>query len=315
MASRQIVNHVPKSSNTDNESRSCPSCGGLNPLEAVFCENCGASVTSPLHCPHCGKPVSPVADICEACGTWLLDGHCKFCYAEIEPGSAFCQECGNAQDGIVCPQCGTKNIFDFCSACNTPLTEAARQTLAAIKNDPKVQSFIAANAQAVKATKALADLDIALAKLENETRATPLAEVHHDESPHSSFFSAEFLENISEGNPSQNAAQQRAQQKRQAQDEDLAKRHEKLKQLQELRDQRSQAQHEQTVAADKAAQAAGDLQTQQFGTNQQARCFANAVRPQKNGGWLCNYTGTVHPGPNDCAEPGLGGRWLIVDEP
>lgn len=63
---------------------------------------------------------------------------CTFCGAPMEPGDTVCEECGMPVDGVVCPQCGTRNYRTFCSHCNMPLTKAAQRVVEKAKEDPKV---------------------------------------------------------------------------------------------------------------------------------------------------------------------------------
>ena len=65
-------------------------------------------------------------------------GRCTFCGAHMEPGETICEECGMPVDGVICPQCGTRNYRTFCCRCNAPLTKAAQRAVEKAKNDPKV---------------------------------------------------------------------------------------------------------------------------------------------------------------------------------
>src|SRR5438105_9409211 len=44
----------------------CTNCGGDNPADAAFCEQCGRRLE--LLCPACNAPVSPSAQFCKKCG-------------------------------------------------------------------------------------------------------------------------------------------------------------------------------------------------------------------------------------------------------
>ncbi len=102
----------------------CPNCQSLQPDGAVFCDECGASLTqstvpparpaSPppttamTTCPTCGKPVVAGEAFCDNCGAALgatppppvaaeaPSGGltCVSCDALLEPGSQFCDMCG-----------------------------------------------------------------------------------------------------------------------------------------------------------------------------------------------------------------------------
>src|SRR6516165_5276171 len=47
----------------------CPNCGGENPAESAFCEQCGRKLE--LLCPACRAPVSVGARFCRKCGISL----------------------------------------------------------------------------------------------------------------------------------------------------------------------------------------------------------------------------------------------------
>ncbi len=80
--------------------------------------------------------------------------------------------------------------------------------------------------------------------------------------------------------------------------------------LEALREQRGRMERDQADAAAQVEAASKALQAIQFTTHQEARCFANAFKPDHCKGWLCNYAGVIHASPNECAEPGQGGVWL-----
>ena len=68
-----------------------------------------------------------------------FSGRCTFCGAPMEAGETVCEECGMPADGVVCPNCGTRNYRTFCSCCNSPLTRAAQRAIEKAQDDPKVQ--------------------------------------------------------------------------------------------------------------------------------------------------------------------------------
>lgn len=45
----------------------CPSCGPRPEADAVFCSNCGRSLSA-RHCGGCGTPMAPGQKFCESCG-------------------------------------------------------------------------------------------------------------------------------------------------------------------------------------------------------------------------------------------------------
>jgi uncharacterized OB-fold protein len=85
-------------------SRTCPSCGEVNPEGTRFCQNCGSKLGIE----------KPSGNVCKACG------------AANSPESRFCGECGAklepaAPAEIKCPGCGTVNPpgTRFCGECGT----------------------------------------------------------------------------------------------------------------------------------------------------------------------------------------------------
>jgi len=78
-------------------SKSCSSCGALNPADARFCTGCGQSLQpDPAEgstCRSCSKPVVPGAKFCPYCGESLII-KCTGCGHELMPGQKFCAECG-----------------------------------------------------------------------------------------------------------------------------------------------------------------------------------------------------------------------------
>lgn len=297
----------------------CNNCGYENELGAKFCAECGANLSSLLNCPNCGSKVYPDADICEACGEWLLKGKCYFCYADLTGDEKFCPICGNSTQGIICPTCGTHNIFDFCKKCNTPLTEAAQEELKKVSENPffkqlenlsseidllkeesineeelkkeieKAEKELAKEKQkyeeALKKEKEI-QMMMRLEQLSNNTRSstnsTKKEEVKNDiqEKP---FMSEEHVKYI-----------ERAKQTLQNAEERMKERLNKERELQQELNKVSQL---------------------TFATAQEARRFFNATKPKlypdKPKYWECNYVHYMHPGPHDCARPELGGRWVF----
>ncbi|NPV10442.1 MAG: zinc-ribbon domain-containing protein [Ignavibacteria bacterium] len=142
-SSKQAKGNLVTSSERMEEPRVvCSECGTENEEESSFCANCGVALSPARKCPQCDALILPGADICEACGAWLLEGQCKFCYAPLEEGAKFCAECGNPADGIPCPQCGNMSYFDFCKHCGIPLTPQARQSIEDLKRTIEAQGLL-----------------------------------------------------------------------------------------------------------------------------------------------------------------------------
>ena len=61
------------------------------------------------------------------------------------------------------------------------------------------------------------------------------------------------------------------------------------------------------------------LQQQTFADNQSARMFYTSIKVllpelvktkvKQVTGWLCNFANVIHPAPQNCSEPNLGGEW------
>ena len=142
----QPVPYVQKARGFDADSvksqeQRCSSCGYWNTGLASFCADCGAFLRTPATCPKCSAAVLPDADICEACGSWLLEGLCTFCAAPVAESQAYCGNCGNPAAGIACPRCGQSSIFDFCGTCAIPLSNQARELARAAALDPAQQKL------------------------------------------------------------------------------------------------------------------------------------------------------------------------------
>lgn len=89
-------------------------------------------------CLHCGASVEAKYELCPVCGGKLVD-YCTFCGAPMQEGDVDCPECGMPSEGVVCPNCKTRNFRSFCRQCSQPLSRAARRAVEKAKQDPKVQ--------------------------------------------------------------------------------------------------------------------------------------------------------------------------------
>lgn len=259
-------------------------------------------------CRHCGHITTAGADICESCGAWQLEGQCCFCYAAVKPGQKFCGGCGNPPEGITCKQCGTHSISDFCPKCTNTVSRDAAGYLEQFKKSSEVVEILqqvntlnadmeAISASQTKKTEQPADTDW-LNQLENyekrfqqDSKAEQKAGQEPVPPPKFTFGT--------DGNKDVSQALSSADQ--------VAK----LPDLMALEQRRAEL--ESKIAA---------LQQRAFSNNQEARKFYTSLRvtiPQIRTvetvtpvvvGWQCNFAGLVHPRPENCERPGLGGVWV-----
>ncbi len=291
----------------------CVSCGTVNPPEAEYCLECGSMLNAPLFCPHCGKPVNPGADICTFCGEWLLDGRCKFCYAEIPDDASFCPECGNDKNGIVCPSCGTKSIFDFCSKCNKPLTEYARSAAVAAQKDPEAKNFIETVRESISLERELSEIERLIEEAgKNKEGQSPSIAAVSPVKP--SFFSDAQIKEIL-GSEKTIAKAEKIKEEEAARNEQLEEqriRAVKDAEFDALMMKKAELEKKKSAAEKAANEAMLKFRNKKFTTQQEARRYHMAMKPPEVTGWLCNFTNTVHlcpEGPNACDEPKLGGYW------
>lgn len=95
MASQMPGMMAPGAQAQQQQTKPCPKCGTMNPVNMKFCGNCGADTTvaaGSKPCIKCGKPVPPGLKFCGECGAPQVlkcpDGH------EVPGGMKFCPECG-----------------------------------------------------------------------------------------------------------------------------------------------------------------------------------------------------------------------------
>ena len=285
----------------------CPNCGAEVPEGALFCPECGFNLNGPSFCPNCGAEAKPDADICEVCKAWLLEGQCMFCYAQLPPDAAFCAECGNPKDGIICPDCGILSIFDFCSKCGRPLTEGAIAAMELAEKDPDAKKLV----DSVKETIAIdTELDEIEALLQSEglseTGPSPV------KSKMGRFSDSKMAALLKTGSDADASAARKADEARK--EEERVKKQDDERKLSMIRDaqaRKADLERQRAKAQADAEEAQRILANKTFQSHQDARRFHNAMKivgPRK---WRCNAFGVDHDnGPNDCANPAQGGRWI-----
>ncbi len=297
----------------------CNNCGYENEPGAKFCAECGESLSSILTCPNCGSKVYPDADICEACGEWLLKGKCFFCYADLSGNEKFCPECGNPTEGIICPNCGKHNIFDFCKKCNTPLTEAAQEELNKIKENPffkqlenlslEIDSLAEESINEEELKKQIEESEKQLAKEKQKYE-----EALRKEKEIQLMMRLEQVSN-NRGAPNNSTKKEEINNSTPAKpfmSEDHLKAIERAKQTIQNAEERKK---ERLNKERELQQELNKVSKLTFATAQEARRFFNATKPklypEKPKYWECNFVHFMHPGPHDCARPELGGKWVF----
>jgi len=268
-------------------------------------------------CPHCGSTCIATADLCEACGQWLLDGQCRYCYQPFKPGQRFCTHCGNPPEGIVCKQCNVKTHFDVCPTCHSPLSRRAGPAQEAMREEGQMILDAVREMMTVATEDEAKRLKKALGQLEDYYGQDPPA-APAGGSPAAGFgFTGEQADVSAELRKSKAAEQARvdkasAEAERQAEDQaridGVNKRIERVE-----RDKKN------ALLADKIRK----LQERTFPDAQSARMYSMQVQGVLEHlgvceswlGWKCNRFGCVHyNGPMGCSAPESGGRWVCESE-
>ena len=83
------------------QTKACPKCGAIVPINSTFCPNCGAPLQGTqnqgmIKCPKCGTESPPGTKFCPNCGTSLVPQmvKCPSCGFESPAGTKFCPNCG-----------------------------------------------------------------------------------------------------------------------------------------------------------------------------------------------------------------------------
>lgn len=318
----------------DSATTACRSCHHLNPGTASFCEECGETLAGPMRCGNCQSATHPGADICEACGTWLLTGQCMFCYASVEEGESFCAECGNPAQGVHCHRCGQVSIFDFCKTCGQALTEQANLAVAQAAADPDLHGLAALASALVPVDMApvndpaLGAPDAGDEALQQAARQAALSLRAYRESIREVPTPAPTARApggiLSESQKAQISQLNDAiaQEARRREEEALRQRLEAERQRREAQLRQEQALQRQRDLRDQLLKEMAKLSGKTFWSHQEARRFSMAllagIPPEllaelkRSGlGWRCNAYDCIHDTPSDCADPSKGGVWLV----
>lgn len=253
-------------------------------------------------CPFCGQPVRAGAAVCLHCGRALVPGKCSFCGAAMKPSARFCTQCGQPREGLLCPVCGTLNARNFCRKCNAPLTEMARQAVAAAQEDP---AFRLVQAKAAELA-VLHDRIEKLRKTDGRSESSPeLSETDRallDEY-------ARVLQSVGASAPVQPPVQEKETEARvQYADAVLS--------LDEIMTAYREKVAEMNAALSAMVPPPGFVPEQQRDYYSARRVASVHTEYDLSGYqptvWKCNLCGALHNCPSECAEPQLGGTWVYV---
>lgn len=268
---------------------SCPVCGKHNEQGAHYCEYCGAALTG-KKCPSCGAWVYEDEDICEQCGIFLVKGKCSFCGGEMEEQDVYCAECGAPKGGIVCPECHIHTFFSFCPVCGKPLTGLAETLLQAASREP-----LFAN----------------MKKLSEELKV--LQETYNSRRDFTETGKPVCISGYLEKKKKDNERlRERLLAVMQQGGHTLVNREEKTK-----KEHCSDSEMEELIHRKEAElqQILDQMQTAPLESSALARNYSMARKPMGVVmGWKCNYKHFIHKGPQECACPQKGGKWVVGNE-
>lgn len=251
--------------------------GGVKSQPDVRAAQAPQKVACATECPFCGAMMDSEADFCESCQRYVKSTVCSFCGTPMVDGETYCPECGNPRGSVVCPVCHTFNEFSFCKQCGTPLTDEARDLVAAMKGNQEYQQLMAVCDELQRLDKCLpfnseADIEQEAANERLKRRVQELLQKDGLRIAH-------FVERPS---PRMRA-------------EELArKKTEQIALLNELLDK---------------------FAIKPTPSPAIARNYAMASKPAGvRLAWVCNYKHAMHSSPCGCAKPQLGGKWIILDK-
>jgi hypothetical protein len=280
-----------------------------------------ATPAEALVCPVCRASTLPGADICEACGSWLLQGRCMFCAAAVAGDDVYCGECGNPTAGIPCPRCASRSLFDFCKTCAVPLSAVAQGMARAAAEDP-TQQQLAALLLDLQRTRAAAPpaprtTDDSVRRMKamraaiSASQAPALAKV-----PLRALFSEGQKKqiNLLGDDILREGERMRLEEERRRQQEEWQRQEAERQRLAEAERREAQTQEiNRRLSA---------LQARTFESQQDARRYFMSIlaglpeeltRSMVTGGlvWRCNAYNCEHASPGDCGDPSRGGVWLL----
>lgn len=239
------------------------------------------------------KNIEKSAGYGHACGPRL----CSFCGAEIESDDNFCPECGNPAGGIRCPKCGTMSNRSFCSHCNTPLNEMAHEALRLAKADPLFQ-------KAERLAADLAELEKQIRNLTEPQTQPPRSldtSVSQEARKAASAYASLFGDVSALKVPDEPKVVAKPKDSPVLTGDLLAKaRAAYLQKAQEL---------QQTLDSMTPPASATPEEQRNFFCARKIMTYELESVLQE---WVCNYCGCHHNQPSECAEPQLGGKWILT---
>jgi len=305
---------VQKEKSIGTTANYCPKCGTINSNAAKFCEECGTSLAVSENCTLCNTPILSGADICEHCGCLLNKTECSFCGFSISKDDMFCGDCGVSTRGITCSSCSTLSFSDFCPSCNKPLTDRAKAELEALKNDKPFQEVLSLwhELQAFeKEAERIIEEEIQKAQnahLEAESQAI---ENKKEEDPDLIAYRQKIKEALQEmgqekkAEPLPTPSPKPHTPKPDVSFSDAMMEALKKTKQKEIEAKRKEIQDKMDKICEK-----------NFPIPQISRNFYAARKlPDSNMVWKCFFTGDVHPNPQNCGKPQLGGKWIIEFNP
>ena len=239
-------------------------------------------------CPHCGATIEEGLEFCPVCGGKLVD-YCTFCGAPMRPDDIDCPECGMPAEGVICPNCHTRNHRSFCGQCGQPLTRAARVAVDRAKRDPAVQ----------KAAKAL----MRIAELEAELDgAGPALEEEPLEPTEGELRMRELMGKVG-FKPAEVPRAEQPKTKR--------SRAEILAEYQKEVEEANKAMEEMLPPAGMTPQEQRNYYTaRKVAVMETVQESWRGIPMKESMAWECNYCHVLHNNPHECARPGLGGAWV-----
>lgn len=218
---------------------------------------------------------------------------CSFCGATLDEDERFCPDCGNPRTGIACPSCGTMSRRSFCSRCNTPLNELAREAVRMAKNDPLFQ-------QAERLAAELLELE---QQINGAEESGGVVDTSLNEEARAVAARYAQLFGSTPVVPAQAAHEPKAAAPKPAMSGDILK-----KAIEAYRAKAEELQR--TIDAMMPPANATPEQQRNFFCARKITVLAKKARQN----WVCNLCGCYHNQPSECAQPELGGKWVITTE-